>query len=1074
MEDNNFSHTNRLRDWLNPARRSALLVSLATLIVLILAIQWTFNVMPPASWGHNVFNNDTLVYAASLIAAFLLAALLYAMVYRQLSLQNSLRRHTLELTQANQSLNMLRTCNELLVHAQTEQQLLDEVCKTIVELGGFPFAWVGLTEGTRANQFTLKTCCGAITGATELPAIFLSRETIQPKSDATANLYAGQTWLVTNTARDEFFRDWRNKVDTAKFNAALILPMMQNGQPFGLLGIHSSNAQQFSAEITRLLANLVGDIAFGISTLRARSAQQAAEVALKHEHDLFSRVMETNPAGVLVIDPKTQVLYMNARAKEILDIQNEVGFNLDELIRVNQWSFTDDNGHILQHNELPHKLILSNQQSIYNSHLHLKNNEQASLWIMVNGAPMLSPNGEVDAVVLTLEDITTTKEAGAALAHSEKRYRQLFETVQEGIWSFDENNVTTYVNDTMASMLGYTIEDIVGRSLLSFLDDENRKAAVKQFEKLGQGGSEQYDCEFIHRDGHHVYAQLHASSLHSEDGRYNGALALVADVTERRMRERELEAIAHMANALRETSSQQEIARAFLDQMIYIFRGKGAALAERESSGEVRFIYGAGAWKNWIGAQNLSLLEVTASVMDSGKPLVSQNTTVDLNLAFPDLLGYLNTVICLPLIVHKQTIGAFWLGKPRLITTNPQTISQDEVKLLMAAADIGASALQRALLLEQTEQRLRRMSALRDITLTISTSLNVHNTLEQLLKHVVSKLDVSAASVLLYNPEEKHLVFAAGQNLKPMPRVGAAVMLKSDYASQAVQNGHVITASHQPEILQGFDRSWTQSLEGYQHYEAIPLIAKGQPKGVLELFYHSAPMVDAEWLDFLSSISTQVAITLDNAELFERLHISNQDLMMAYDATIEGWSHAMELRDREMEGHAERVAETTLLLAKKVGISPEQLVHIRRGALLHDIGKMAISDNVLYKVGSFTPHEWEIMRRHPEYAYQLLYPIAYLRPAIDIPYCHHERWDGKGYPRGLKGEEIPLAARIFTIIDVWDALRSDRPYRKGWNEEKVSEYIRLGSGTMFDPSIVKVFLEQLLPEMQASAKNVQA
>jgi GAF domain-containing protein len=451
--------------------------------------------------------------------------------------------------------------------------------------------------------------------------------------------------------------------------------------------------------------------------------------------------------------------------------------------------------------------------------------------------------------------------------------------------------------------------------------------------------------------------------------------------------------------------------------------------------------------------------------MDSGRPLVSQNTTVDLSLAFPDLLGYLNTVICLPLIIHKQTIGAFWLGKPRLITTNPQTISQDEVKLLSAAADIGASALQRALLLEQTELRLRRMSALRDITLTISTSLNVHNTLEQLLKHVVSKLGVSAASVLLYNAEEKRLDFAAGQNLKPMPRVGAFVMLKSDYASQAVQTGHVITASHQPEVMQGFDRSWTQSLEGYQHYEAIPLIAKGQPKGVLELFYHTAPTIDAEWLDFLSSISTQVAITLDNAELFERLHISNQDLIMAYDATIEGWSHAMELRDREMEGHAERVAEITLMLAKKFGLDQEQLIHIRRGALLHDIGKMAISDNVLYKVGSFTPHEWEIMRRHPEYAYQLLYPIAYLRPAIDIPYCHHERWDGKGYPRGLKGEEIPLAARIFTIVDVWDALRSDRPYRKGWSAEKVSEYIRMGSGTMFDPNVVKVFFEQVLPEM---------
>jgi PAS domain S-box-containing protein len=1066
MEDTKHSNSSRLRDWLNPARRSALLVSLATLIVLILAIQWTFNVMPPTSWGYNVFNNDALVYAASLVAAFLLATLLYVMVYRQLSLQNSLQQHTLELTQANHSLNILRSCNEILVRAQSEQELLDEVCKTIAEHGTFPLVWVGIVEDQRPNEIKPKACCGVIADAAELPSLTLSREVIPQEQNAVENFYAGRAWLIPNTAKDNFFHDWHDKVNTAKFGAALALPMMQNGWPLGLMAIHSTDVKQFNPEITRLLTNLADDMAFGISNLRTHTAQQVAEAALEREHDLFSRVMETNPAGVLVIDPKAQVLYINNRAREILNVQTEVNFNLEGLIKANQWNFTDESGHVLQTNDLPHKLILINRQPIYNFHIRLEDKQRSSSpWIMVNGAPMLDPIGDVEAIVLTLEDITTTKEAGEALARSEKRYRQLFETVQEGIWSFDEANVTTYVNETMAGMLGYTIEDIIGRSLLSFLDDENRKTAIKQFERLSQGNSEQYDCEFIHRDGHHVYAQLHATALHNEEGHYTGALALVNDVTVRRMRERELEAIARMANALRETSSQQEIARAFLDQMLYIFRGKGAALAEREPSGEVRFVYGAGAWKNWIGSQNPSLLEVTASVMDSGKPLVSQNTTVDLSLAFPDLLGYLNTVICLPLIIHKQTIGAFWLGKPRLITTNPQTISQDEVKLLSAAADIGASALQRALLLEQTELRLRRMSALRDITLTISTSLNVHNTLEQLLKHVVSKLGVSAASVLLYNAEEKRLDFAAGQNLKPMPRVGAFVMLKSDYASQAVQTGHVITASHQPEVMQGFDRSWTQSLEGYQHYEAIPLIAKGQPKGVLELFYHTAPTIDAEWLDFLSSISTQVAITLDNAELFERLHISNQDLIMAYDATIEGWSHAMELRDREMEGHAERVAEITLMLAKKFGLDQEQLVHIRRGALLHDIGKMAISDNVLYKVGSFTPHEWEIMRRHPEYAYQLLYPIAYLRPAIDIPYCHHERWDGKGYPRGLKGEEIPLAARIFTIVDVWDALRSDRPYRKGWSAEKVSEYIRMGSGTMFDPNVVKVFFEQVLPEM---------
>ena len=393
-----------------------------------------------------------LVYGASLVVAFLLAALLYVMVYRQLFLQNTLQQHMLELTQANRSLNMLLTCNELLVHAQSEQQLLGEVCKTIVDLGGFPFAWVGLIQDPHGSQIKPRACCGAITDVVELPPITLSDEAALQEQPA-VKFYAGQVWLAADVAEDDFFRDWHDRVDTTQFATALMLPMMQNGKPFGVLGIHGDDVKQFDTETTQLLTNLVGDIAFGISTLRAHAARQTAELAQKHEHDLFGRVMETNPAGVLVIDPKTQIFYMNVRAREILNVQNEVTLNLDELIKVNQWSFTDENGLVLQNDELPHKLILSNGQSIYDFHVHLKNNGRTSPWIMINGAPMLNSNGELEAIVLTLEDITTTKAAGAALAHSERRYRQLFETVQEGIWSFDENNVTTYVNETMAGLL---------------------------------------------------------------------------------------------------------------------------------------------------------------------------------------------------------------------------------------------------------------------------------------------------------------------------------------------------------------------------------------------------------------------------------------------------------------------------------------------------------------------------------------------------------------------------------------------------------------------------------------------
>jgi len=181
------------------------------------------------------------------------------------------------------------------------------------------------------------------------------------------------------------------------------------------------------------------------------------------------------------------------------------------------------------------------------------------------------------------------------------------------------------------------------------------------------------------------------------------------------------------------------------------------------------------------------------------------------------------------------------------------------------------------------------------------------------------------------------------------------------------------------------------------------------------------------------------------------------ELLQAYDATIEGWSHALDLRDRETKGHTQRVATLTVKLAREARLSEEEIINIQRGALLHDIGKMGVPDHILHKPDKLTKEEWGIMRKHPQFAYDMLSPIDYLRPALDIPYCHHEKWDGSGYPRGFKGEQIPLAARLFAVVDVWDALRSDRPYRRKWSKERVFEHIRSLSGIHFDPKAVELF-----------------
>lgn len=217
----------------------------------------------------------------------------------------------------------------------------------------------------------------------------------------------------------------------------------------------------------------------------------------------------------------------------------------------------------------------------------------------------------------------------------------------------------------------------------------------------------------------------------------------------------------------------------------------------------------------------------------------------------------------------------------------------------------------------------------------------------------------------------------------------------------------------------------------------------------------------ANEIDLLYILSNQVSLAVANARLFQKAQQALKDLTYAYDATLMGWSQVLDMRDHITDEHTHRVADLTMKLAVRMGVPEVDLCQVRRGALLHDIGKMAIPDAILQKPGALTDEEMQIMRTHPELAYKILSKIEYLAPAMDIPYCHHEKWDGSGYPRGLRGDQIPVIAQIFSIIDVYDALTSDRPYRKAWTEQQAIDYIKNESGTHFNPELVKIFLEML-------------
>jgi putative nucleotidyltransferase with HDIG domain len=249
--------------------------------------------------------------------------------------------------------------------------------------------------------------------------------------------------------------------------------------------------------------------------------------------------------------------------------------------------------------------------------------------------------------------------------------------------------------------------------------------------------------------------------------------------------------------------------------------------------------------------------------------------------------------------------------------------------------------------------------------------------------------------------------------------------------------------------------------DGIRGLCAVPLVAKGRLVGVLGVAQRTPLAPSDDWLDFLQSLAGQAAVAIDAGRAFEALQRSHLDLALAYETTIEGWAAALDLRDRETADHTVRVAELTTDLARSAGIVGDDLVQVRRGALLHDIGKMAIPDAILLKKDRLTDDELTVMKRHPLLAYELLAPIGFLRPALDIPYCHHERWDGGGYPRGLKGDDIPFAARLFAVVDVWDAIRSARPYREGWSDERAREHLQHLAGTHLDPAAVGLFLALL-------------
>ncbi|MBI3242021.1 MAG: PAS domain S-box protein [Chloroflexi bacterium] len=656
------------------------------------------------------------------------------------------------------------------------------------------------------------------------------------------------------------------------------------------------------------------------------------------------------------------------------------------------------------------------------------------------------------AIMICLREVTAPQPVSVAddflLEQQLHLQSAVLEAAANAIMITDRESKVVWVNPAFTRLTGYTLDEMRGQTPRLLRSNQHNQPFYKMlWDTILSGQVWQGEVVNKRKDGGLYVEEQTITPVLNEQGEVTHFISIKQDVTERKRREREQGAIIEIVTTLRAARTRAEMLTIIVDEVIALIGGTSAMFVFSSSeTGEVEL--GRGEWASLTG-EKLALGDIARRVAASGRFYVDNGLLDDLRRSFPGLFD-LPAIACVPLIAHEQMIGALWLGRQTAFT-------EVEAGSFVAIADMSANALYRASLHEQTERRLHNLTALRVVEQATNSSFDLRVNLTIFLEQTTSQLGADAANVLLMSPNSPVLKYATGRGfLSPASQRGE-VTLNNSLAGRVVLERRPISYPDL-NLVQHLERERLWLKEGFAAYYGVPLVAKGEVKGVLEIFHRAPLKLDAERLDFLEALATQAAVAIDNAQLFESLQQSNLELALAYNATIEGWSRAMDLRDRETEGHTQRVTEVTVKLARSIGLGETDIVHIRRGALLHDMGKMGIPDSILFKPGPLTIEERDIMRRHTVYAYEMLSPIAYLRPALDIPYCHHERWDGQGYPRQLKGEQIPLAARLFAVADVWDALSSDRPYRQAWRQEQVHEYITRQTGKHFDPDVVKVFL----------------
>jgi PAS domain S-box-containing protein/putative nucleotidyltransferase with HDIG domain len=635
----------------------------------------------------------------------------------------------------------------------------------------------------------------------------------------------------------------------------------------------------------------------------------------------------------------------------------------------------------------------------------------------------------------------------------------------------DSTGNIEYTNPKFQLLTGYTMEEVIGKNSRILKSGETPPEEYKRlWDTITSGNDWRGRFHNKKKNGELYWEDALISPVKNNDGKIVNFIAIKEDISheveieQRRQTQYAVTAILTQATSVEEIASKviQTICECFrwdfgtlwiVDRQDNVLRSKISwqrptldLIAFEAITKEITFKPGIG---------------LPGRVWASSKPLWIMNVIEDKN--FPRakyaLKDGLHGACGFPIVYENNVIGVM-----DFFSRSLKPFDDDMLDMMAAMGHQIGMFLARQQMYEQMEKQLNHISVLMEIDRAIASSLDLKVIGGIFTEKAIKHLQAEAVDILLYNQYAQKFSFLYGSGFLKQKEKQLVLNSSTDLCGKMLLNNESVFISNLLDEDIICTRSQLAQEEGFVSYYGMPITAKGRLIGVIEFFFRRQFKPEFEWVDFTKSLSLQLAIAVDNTLLYEKSQHTQSELLQAYNNTIEGWSYALDLRDNETEGHSRRVTRMTVQIAQRVGMGEEEIAHVYRGALLHDIGKLGIPDNILLKPSPLTEEEWVIMRRHPEDGAQILGQVEGLREMSMIVKHHQEKYDGSGYPAGLKGTDIPLGSRVAAVVDSYDAMTSSRPYRKkAMTPKEAIEELRRCAGTQFDPQIVKA-MEELYAE----------